>query len=99
RADRPGSGWTHAQVGDLVFYGAMGVVLGGRAGFMLFYNTGRLLEDPLSLFYIWQGGMSFHGGFLGVVIALWLFARRYQKSVFSVLDFTAPLVPIGLGAG
>lgn len=99
RAGRPGSGWTHAQVADLIFYGALGVVLGGRIGYMLFYNFPRLLEEPFSLFYVWQGGMSFHGGLLGVIIAVWLFARQTGKSVLHVLDFSAPLVPIGLGAG
>lgn len=99
RAAQPNSGWNNVQVADMVFYGAMGAVLGGRAGYMLFYNLQGLVSEPLSLFYIWQGGMSFHGGFLGVIIAAWLFARRYQKSLFDVLDFLAPMVPIGLGAG
>ncbi len=61
------SNWNNEQVGDLIFYGAMGVVIGGRVGYMLFYNFSSLIENPLSLFMVWQGGMSFHGGFLGVV--------------------------------
>ena len=99
RAAQPGSGWNVAQVSDLIFFGALGVVLGGRIGFMFFYNFERLQQEPLSLFYIWQGGMSFHGGFLGVIVAGILFSRRYKKSTFDVMDFVAPLVPIGLGAG
>ncbi|MEX2365790.1 MAG: prolipoprotein diacylglyceryl transferase, partial [Pseudohongiellaceae bacterium] len=99
RAAQPDSNWSHQQVADLVFYAAMGVVLGGRIGYMLFYNFAALLENPLSLFYVWNGGMSFHGGFLGVIVAIYLFCRNTGKSVYRVLDFTAPLVPIGLGAG
>lgn len=93
------SNWNNDHVGDLIFYGAMGVVIGGRVGYMLFYNFSSLIENPLSLFMVWQGGMSFHGGFLGVVVAVYLFSRNTQKSVFKVLDFVAPLVPIGLAAG
>ncbi|MDC0598901.1 prolipoprotein diacylglyceryl transferase [Gammaproteobacteria bacterium] len=99
RAAKPGSDWSNEQVADLVFYAAMGVILGGRIGYMLFYKFGSLLADPLSLFYVWEGGMSFHGGFLGVIIAISLFARNTGKSGFKVLDFVAPVVPIGLGAG
>jgi phosphatidylglycerol---prolipoprotein diacylglyceryl transferase len=99
RAAKPGSHWTDAQVADLVFYAAMGVVLGGRIGYVLFYNFAGFLQNPLSLAYVWQGGMSFHGGFIGVILAMWLFARHTGKSMFKVLDFIAPTVPIGLGAG
>ena len=99
RAASPNSGWTNEQVSDLLFFGAMGVVLGGRIGYMLFYKFSNLLVDPISLFYVWEGGMSFHGGFLGVIFALYLFSRSTGKSVFRVLDFIAPMVPIGLGAG
>lgn len=99
RASLINSNWNDEQVGDLIFYGAMGVVIGGRVGFMLFYNFSSLLSDPLSLFYVWQGGMSFHGGFLGVIAAVYLFSRTTKKPVFKVLDFVAPLVPIGLAAG
>ena len=99
RAARKNSNWNNEQVSDLIFYGAMGVVIGGRVGYMLFYNFSSLIENPLSLFMVWQGGMSFHGGFLGVIAAVYLFSRNTQKPVFKVLDFVAPLVPIGLAAG
>ena len=99
RARRPGSGWSAEQVSDLIFYGALGVVLGGRVGYVLFYGLDRLLDDPLFLFKIWEGGMSFHGGFLGVILAGWIFARQTQRTWFQVTDFIAPLIPIGLGLG
>lgn len=99
RSRQEGSGFTEAQVADMIFYGALGVVLGGRIGYMFFYNFDVLLDNPLSLFLIWQGGMSFHGGLLGVVVVAWLFARRNKKSMFEILDFIAPMVPIGLFAG
>jgi phosphatidylglycerol:prolipoprotein diacylglycerol transferase len=99
RARRPGSGWRPEEIADMLFYGALGVILGGRIGYMLFYQFGLLLEDPLVLFRIWQGGMSFHGGMLGVFIAMWLFGRKTGRSFFQVTDFLAPFVPIGLGAG
>ncbi len=99
RAKQAHRGWNKDQVGDLIFFGALGVVLGGRIGYMLFYNFSSLLDDPLSLFKVWQGGMSFHGGLLGVTIALWFFARRHQKTFFQVADFVAPLVPLGYAAG
>ena len=99
RAAKPESGWTAQQVDDLLFYIALGVVLGGRLGYVLFYGFADLLQDPLSLLRVWQGGMSFHGGLLGVLIAMWLFGRRYNKGFFQSTDFIAPLIPIGLGAG
>ena len=99
RAGRPDSGWTRDQVSDLVFYVALGVNLGGRVGYVLFYNFGKFLDDPLWLFAIWTGGMSFHGGALGVLFAFWLLARKFGKRYFSVADFAVPVVPIGLGAG
>ena len=99
RAAMPNSGWDKEQVADLIFYGAVGVVAGGRAGYVLFYNFGRFLEDPLWLFAINEGGMSFHGGLLGVLIACVLFAKRYKKTFFQVTDFGAPMVPIGLATG
>lgn len=95
RARQPQSGWTEQQVGDVIFYGALGVILGGRIGYMLFYNFGQFLDNPLSLFAIWKGGMSFHGGLLGVVIAMGWFGRRHGKTFFQVTDFIAPLVPLG----
>lgn len=91
--------WTNEQVSDLIFYAALGVILGGRIGYMVFYGTEHLLANPLSLFKLWEGGMSFHGGLLGVAIAVALYARRIKKPFFEVTDFIAPLVPLGLAAG
>ena len=99
RARRPGSGWSEQQVGDLLFSGAPGVILGGRIGYVLFYDLPVYLDNPLRIFQIWQGGMSFHGGLIGLLIGMWLFGRRYRKGFFEVTDFLAPLAPIGLGAG
>lgn len=99
RARKPGSGWTEEQVSDLIFWGAMGVVLGGRFGYVLFYNFDQFLADPLWLFAVWEGGMSFHGGLLGVIFVLWLWGRKHSKSLLEMGDFVAPLIPIGLGAG
>lgn len=99
RASRPGSGWKSEHVDDLVFYGALGVILGGRIGYVLFYDFDRFLDNPLILFFITQGGMSFHGGLLGVLAAMWVFARRQKIGFFKLMDFVAPLVPIGLGTG
>lgn len=88
-----------SQVEDLIFYGAMGVVLGGRFGYVFFYNFDQFLQTPLWLFKIWEGGMSFHGGLLGVIVAMVLYARKLNISFLSLMDFVAPLVPIGLGFG
>lgn len=99
RAQKPGSGWSVEQVGDLVFYGALGVVLGGRLGYILFYDLANYIEHPLNMLKVWEGGMSFHGGMLGVGVALALFCRRHGKKFFEVTDFATPLVPIGLGLG
>ncbi|SFG91270.1 prolipoprotein diacylglyceryl transferase [Neptunomonas qingdaonensis] len=99
RARQAGSGWTEEQVSDLIFWGAMGVVLGGRMGYVLFYNFDQFLADPLWLFAVWEGGMSFHGGLLGVLVMIWLFGKKHAKSFMQMGDFVAPLVPIGLGAG
>ncbi|GGX86318.1 prolipoprotein diacylglyceryl transferase [Litchfieldella qijiaojingensis] len=92
-------GLSHDDIGDLLFYGAVGVVVGGRLGYVLFYGLDQLLANPLWLFNIWEGGMSFHGGLAGVLIAALLFARRHRLAFFQLTDFIAPLVPIGLGAG
>jgi phosphatidylglycerol:prolipoprotein diacylglycerol transferase len=99
RAARPGSGWTKEQVADLVTNGMLGAILGGRIGYILFYNFDAFLANPAMIIRIWEGGMSFHGGFLGVVIATTLFARSTGKSIMDVFDFVAPITPIGLGAG
>lgn len=92
-------GLTVAEVEDLVFYCALGVILGGRLGYTLFYNLQAFLEHPLLIFRIWEGGMSFHGGLLGVIIAMLLFGHKMKLSFFALSDFVGPLVPIGLGAG
>ncbi|OUS30386.1 prolipoprotein diacylglyceryl transferase [Thalassotalea sp. 42_200_T64] len=98
-ADKSRGLWTRDQVSDLLFYGFLGVILGGRVGYVLFYNFDYFLVDPLYLFKIWTGGMSFHGGLLGVITAIAIFARKEKKSFLQVGDFVAPLVPLGLGAG
>ena len=98
RAARPGSVWSARQVDDLVFYLVLGVMLGGRLGYAAFYGTSSLANDPWSLVRIWEGGMSFHGGLIGVLIAMWFYGRRFQKRFFEVTDFIAPLVTVGLGA-
>lgn len=99
RADRPGSIWTRQHVDDLVFYMAIGAVLGGRLGYVLFYNFDAFLNNPLILLQVWSGGMSFHGGLLGVMAALWLFNRKSKMGYWRTADFIAPFVTIGLGAG
>jgi phosphatidylglycerol:prolipoprotein diacylglycerol transferase len=95
----PELGWSKHDTDDLLFYCILGVVLGGRLGYVLFYKLGEYLHDPIRILYLWEGGMSFHGGFLGVILALAWFARRSQRHWFAVTDFLAPLAPIGLGAG
>ncbi|MCE3237947.1 MAG: lgt [Gammaproteobacteria bacterium] len=92
-------GITLEQLSDIVFYAALGVIIGGRLGYMLFYARSNLIAHPLSLFQVWQGGMSFHGGLIGVILALCLYAKKINKSVVDLTDFIAPVVPIGLGAG
>lgn len=87
------------QVEDLIFYGALGAVLGGRCGYVFFYGFERFLADPIWLFRVWEGGMSFHGGLLGVLVALWLYAKKVDKPLAAVCDFVAPLAPVGLGLG
>jgi len=87
------------QVDDLIFYGALGVILGGRLGYIFFYNFDQWLADPFMLLRVWEGGMAFHGGLLGVIVAMALIAKRLQLRFFQVADFVAPLVPLGLLAG
>ena len=99
RSRLPGAAVQRNQVDDLIFFGALGVVLGGRIGYALFYGGDKLADDPTWLLRVWQGGMSFHGGMLGVMIAMYLFARRRQIGFGALLDFVAPLVPVGLALG
>ena len=91
--------WSKEKLSDLVFWVAMGVILGGRLGYALFYDLPAYAADPLKIVRVWEGGMSFHGGLIGVMLATWWFGRRNGKSFFQLMDFIAPLVPIGLGAG
>ena len=99
RANRPGSGWTKNEVENLLYAGFLGVFLGGRIGYVLFYNFPQFMADPLYLFRVWDGGMSFHGGLIGVIVVMIIFARHTKRSFFQVSDFIAPLIPFGLGAG
>ena len=99
RAVRIGLEQTPERIDDLIFYGALGVILGGRIGYVLFYGFGQFLSNPLYLFEIWDGGMSFHGGLIGVLVAMWWFGRRIDRSFFQLTDFIAPMVPVGLFAG
>lgn len=98
-ARRPDLKWTTKDIDDLLFYGVLGVVIGGRLGQVLFYEPAHYLAHPLEIFAIWKGGMSFHGGFLGVLLALTLYARKKMLAWLAVMDFIAPLVPLGLAAG
>jgi len=91
--------WTRRDVEDILFLGVLGVVLGGRIGYCLFYKPAYYLANPLEIFAVWQGGMSFHGGLLGVLLAMVWFARSRQRPWLQVMDFVAPCVPTGLAAG
>lgn len=91
--------WSKEQLSDLLFWGFVGVIIGGRLGYVLFYQFGMFLDNPLYLLKIWSGGMSFHGGLLGVLAALYWQSKRMKATFLEVGDFVAPLVPIGLGAG
>jgi len=99
RCRQPGAVLTRQQADDLLFYVAMGVILGGRFGYTLFYGFQDWSQDPLRLFRIWEGGMSFHGGFLGVLIAVFFFAKKQGLGFFTITDTIAPIVPVGLFAG
>lgn len=99
RANKPGSGWTKDEVENLLYAGFLGVFVGGRVGYVLFYNLPLFLDNPLYLFKVWDGGMSFHGGLMGVILVMFWFARRTKRTFFQVSDFIAPLIPFGLGAG
>jgi len=96
---RAWNGWTPAEVGDFLFYGMLGVILGGRLGYVLFYGMESLKADPVFLFRVWEGGMSFHGGLIGVIVAMGWFGRRTRRGFWQVADFVAPLVPLGLALG
>lgn len=91
--------WSKDTLSDLVFWCALGVIAGGRLGYVLFYDLAAYIANPALVLRIWEGGMSFHGGFLGVLLAVWWFSRKQNKPFFALMDFIAPLVPIGLGAG
>jgi len=100
RAKRdPWRGVSYALIDDLLFFGVLGVVLGGRLGYVLFYKPGYYAAHPLEIFAVWQGGMAFHGGFLGVLVAVWWVARRHRIGWLALTDFIAPLIPCGLAAG
>lgn len=88
--------WSKDELSDFMFYGAMGVILGGRLGWVLFYNDTSLIQDPLLPFRVWEGGMSFHGGLTGVIVAMIYFAKKTNRSFWAVGDAVAPLVPLGI---
>ena len=98
-ANQPWTAWSPKMLDDVLFYGVFGVIVGGRLGYVLFYKPMEFLAHPLDIFKVWEGGMSFHGGFLGVIIAMALFARLRKLRWLYVTDFIAPLVPLGLAAG
>ncbi|MEE9446638.1 MAG: prolipoprotein diacylglyceryl transferase [Arenicellales bacterium] len=98
RAKQPNSGWKVDEVSDFVFYSALGVIIGGRLGSALFYNFAYYLEHPIQILYIWQGGMSFHGGLLGVMIALYFYARHTGRRYLDVTDFFIPFTGLGIAA-
>ncbi|GIZ52017.1 prolipoprotein diacylglyceryl transferase [Noviherbaspirillum aridicola] len=93
------AGWKKEDLDDMLFYGVLGVVIGGRLGEVLFYHPGFYFSNPLEIFAVWKGGMSFHGGFLGVLLAMALWAKKRGRGVLDVYDFIAPLVPLGYAAG
>lgn len=99
RAAKTGSGWQPDEITDFLFYIAMGTIAGGRLGYVLFYNLPFYLENPLNAFAIWDGGMSFHGGLIGVVLAIWIYGRKTGRHLLQVCDFIAPLVPPALFFG
>lgn len=99
RANRSDNDWTKKEVENLLYIGFLGVCLGGRIGYVLFYNLSLFLDNPFYLFKIWDGGMSFHGGLMGVIVMMLWFAHRTKRYFFQVADFIAPMVPFGLGAG
>ena len=99
RRRQKNSVWTNDDIDDMLFYLALGIILGGRIGYIFFYNFSAWLENPLVLFQVWNGGMSFHGGLIGVLIASFILAKKRGKTFFELTDFIAPFVPIGLFCG
>ncbi|MGP1958804.1 MAG: prolipoprotein diacylglyceryl transferase [Arsenophonus sp. NC-CH8-MAG3] len=99
RASKANSGWMKNEVENLLYISFLGVFIGGRLGYLIFYNLPAFLNNPLYLFKVWAGGMSFHGGLIGVICAIWLYACRARCHFFYVADFVAPLIPFGLGMG
>lgn len=99
RAAKSDRNWQSHEITDVVFYGALGVIAGGRLGYVVFYSPLFYLHNPLSVFALWDGGMSFHGGLLGVAVAMWLYARKTRRHFLAVGDFIAPLCIPGLGFG
>ena len=95
--NRPG--WNNRMLDDLLFYAVLGVIVGGRLGEVFFYEPAYYFAHPARIFYLWEGGMSFHGGLVGVLLAITLFARKFKLNWLELTDFVAPLVPLGLGAG
>lgn len=98
RARQPDSGWKTEEISDFVFYAALGVILGGRIGYALFYNFAYYIQHPIEILYVWTGGMSFHGGLIGVIIALTIYARKTGRHLLEVSDFIAPFCGIGIAA-
>ena len=99
RAKEPGFPWTANQIEDLIFYCAIGLMIGGRLGYILFYNFSAFISDPLMIIRVWEGGMSFHGGMLGAFAGMWVFARQVGARFSDVTDFIGPYVPLGLFTG
>ena len=93
------AGWKKEDLDDMLFYGVLGVVLGGRLGEVLFYNPSYYFANPADILAVWKGGMSFHGGFLGVMFAMYLWGRTRGRKLMDIMDFIAPLVPLGYAAG
>ncbi|MFD2366557.1 prolipoprotein diacylglyceryl transferase [Pseudoduganella sp. GCM10020061] len=92
-------GWKFEDLDDMLFYGVLGVIIGGRLGEVLFYRPDYFFANPLHIFKVWEGGMSYHGGFIGVLVAMALWARKRKRNLLDVLDFIAPLVPLGYAVG
>lgn len=99
RARRDDVAWNEEQLSDVVFYLVLGVIIGGRLGYMLFYDAPDLIHNPLSLFKIWQGGMSFHGGMIGVFVGMYVYGRMNSRHFFDIADYIAPGIPLALGCG